>query len=80
LAIWLVVVPDAAVGQVGVPVNAAEASGAYVASALLLAFPSRAVCVAVLIGRSAGARFDTLPNPTLAFEIPVVLPSTTRFP
>ena len=66
LAIWLVLVPLAAVGTVGIPVSAGEANGALV---------SKAVWVAVEIGLFASLVLSTLLRPKF-----VLAPETEEAP
>ena len=64
VAICVVLVPEAAVGDVGVPVNVGEANAA-------LAF--NAVIMAVDTGLSASAVLLTFPKPTFEALIPVAI-------
>ena len=61
----MVFVFSAAVGAVGVPVNAGEASGAL---------KSSAVCVAVETGLLASEVLSTLPSPTCVAVTPETVP------
>ena len=61
-----------------VPVKVGDAISAFklkeASTSLLLAFESRAVCVALEIGLLASDVFSTLPRPTIVDVIPLTLP------